>query len=162
LPESGLSSLFGMRVAAFFGKSGFISRKREQGGYAQLMTRVLVCGGRDFDDRAALYAALDRLYAQHRFTVLIAGGARGADMLAVQWARDRGIRTRIFLARWRHQGAAAGPIRNMRMLKEGRPDLVIAFPGGKGTAGMMALAQGAGVPVVRPHLRRRSLGRTRA
>ena len=117
------------------------------------MTRVLVCGGRDFDDRAALYSALDGLHAQHRFTVLIAGGARGADTLAAQWARDRGVRTRIFMPRWKNQGPAAGPIRNARMLKDGRPELVVAFPGGRGTAGMMALARTAGVPLALPRLK---------
>jgi hypothetical protein len=35
------------------------------------------------------------------------------------------------------------------MLNEGRPDLVVAFPGGKGTAGMMALARKADVPVIK-------------
>ena len=114
------------------------------------MTKVLVCGGRDFDDRAALDAALDRLHAQQRFTLVIAGGARGADTMAEQWARDRGIRTRIFKARWSIYGRAAGPIRNARMLRKGRPDLVVAFPGGKGTAGMVALAREAGVEVVVP------------
>jgi hypothetical protein len=114
------------------------------------MTKVLVCGGRDFDDRAALDAALDRLHAQQRFTLVIAGGAPGADTMAEEWARDRGIRTRIFRARWSIYGRAAGPIRNARMLRKGRPDLVVAFPGGKGTAGMVALAREAGVEVVVP------------
>jgi hypothetical protein len=86
---------------------------------------------------------------------VIAGGARGADALAVQWARGRGIRTRIFRARWESEGPAAGPIRNRRMLKEGRPDVVVAFAGGRGTAGMTALARDAGVPVVTPRLQRR-------
>jgi hypothetical protein len=42
----------------------------------------------------------------------------------------------------------AGPIRNQRMLVEGKPDLVVAFPGGKGTAGMVTLARNAGVDVI--------------
>jgi|SRR5579885_757659 len=112
------------------------------------MTRVLVCGGRDYGDRAVLFTALDRLHAEHRFTVLIAGGARGADTLAAEWARERGIPTEIYMADWKRQRRAAGPIRNERMLREGKPDLVVAFPGGKGTAGMVALARGAGVEVV--------------
>jgi hypothetical protein len=112
------------------------------------MTRVLVCGGRDYGDQATVYATLDRLHAEHRFTVLIAGGARGADTLAEQWAKDRGIPTEIYMADWKDQGRAAGPIRNQRMLIEGRPDLVVAFPGGKGTAGMTKLARDAGVAVV--------------
>ena len=34
------------------------------------------------------------------------------------------------------------------MLDEGKPDLVVAFPGGRGTADMIRKAEGAGVPVV--------------
>jgi hypothetical protein len=80
--------------------------------------------------------------------MVIAGGARGADTLAAQWAADRGIPAEVYMADWQGQGRKAGPIRNQRMLDEGRPDLVAAFPGGKGTAGMMALARKAGVPVI--------------
>jgi len=110
--------------------------------------KVLVCGGRDFDDRAALFAALDRLHAQRAFGVVIAGGARGADTLAVEWATDRGIPTEVYMAEWDRLGRKAGPIRNQRMLDEGRPGLVVAFPGGGGTAGMIALSRKADVEVI--------------
>jgi hypothetical protein len=40
-----------------------------------------------------------------------------------------------------------GPIRNKPMLEEGKPDLVVAFPSGRGTANMMKQAREAGVPV---------------
>jgi predicted Rossmann-fold nucleotide-binding protein len=112
------------------------------------MKRVLVCGGRDYHDQDALYVALDRLHAEHHFAVVIAGGARGADSLAAQWAEHRGIPTEVYMAEWERLGRKAGPIRNQRMLDEGKPDLVIAFPGGHGTAGMMALARKAGVRVI--------------
>jgi hypothetical protein len=112
------------------------------------MTRVLVCGGRDCTDRAAVYASLDSLHAEHRFTVLIAGGARGADTLAAEWAGERGIPTEVYMAEWERLDRKAGPIRNQRMLDEGCPDLVVAFPGGTGTAGMMGIARKAGVPVI--------------
>jgi hypothetical protein len=112
------------------------------------MTRVLVCGGRDYDDRVALFVTLDLLHAQRRFTTLIAGGARGADTLAKQWTQTRGVRTRTYHANWKIHGHAAGPIRNERMLRAGQPQLVVAFPGGKGTAGMTALARAAGVEVI--------------
>ncbi|MEM9912925.1 MAG: hypothetical protein AAF922_19365 [Pseudomonadota bacterium] len=45
-------------------------------------------------------------------------------------------------------GRAAGPIRNKEMLDEGCPDLVVAFPGGRGTANMVKQAQAAGVEVL--------------
>jgi hypothetical protein len=45
-----------------------------------------------------------------------------------------------FPANWKVYGRAAGPIRNMKMLLEGKPDLVVAFPGGIGTADMVKKA----------------------
>lgn len=115
--------------------------------------RVLVCGGRDFDDRSAMARALRRFkpttptdddLAEH---VIITGGASGADELAAQYAEVFGIRLRVYPADWRTHGRAAGPIRNQRMLDEGKPDLVIAFPGGRGTADMVRRARAAGVKV---------------
>ena len=45
---------------------------------------------------------------------------------------------------------AAGPKRNQQMLDEAKPDMVVAFPGGKGTAHMRQIAKAAGVPVWQP------------
>lgn len=107
--------------------------------------RVLVCGGRDFDDPFLLAARLAELGP---FSMLIHGDARGADTLADNWARYMGVPVIRFPADWRKHGAYAGPIRNRQMLVEGKPDLVVAFPGGKGTANMVALAREACVEVV--------------
>lgn len=49
---------------------------------------------------------------------------------------------------WKDHGKAAGPIRNQLMLDDFKPDLVVAFPGGKGTADMVKKAQDAGVTVI--------------
>ncbi len=53
----------------------------------------------------------------------------------------------VYEADWHEHGRAAGPIRNARMIAEGRPDLVIAFPGGRGTADMVSRARKAGIEV---------------
>ena len=45
----------------------------------------------------------------------------------------------------RVEGQISGVI---RMLEEGRPDLVVAFPGRSGTAHMMRIARAAGVAVI--------------
>ena len=112
--------------------------------------RVLICGGRDYTDRAALYAELDRLHAEYSFGTIIAGGARGVDALAVEWAQTRGIATQVFTTEWGTfvRIGRAGPIRNARILAEGRPDTVIAFPGGRETANVVKQAKAAGVWVV--------------
>jgi hypothetical protein len=55
--------------------------------------RVLISGGRDYADRAELYAELDRLNAEYAFGTIITGGAHGFDTLVVEWAQARGIAT---------------------------------------------------------------------
>ncbi len=110
---------------------------------------VLICGGRDYVDRERLFATLDRYHADAHFTLIIHGAARGADALADQWASYRNVMCRAYPAEWRKHGAAAGPRRTAKMIEEGKPDLVIAFPtGGPGTADMMHKARAAGVEVV--------------
>lgn len=110
---------------------------------------VAVTGGRRFTDRGALFDLLDKLHGQRPFDLLLAGGAQGVDTFAGDWARSRGVRLFVFYAQWKMQGKAAGPIRNARLLAEGKPDLLIRFPGGRGTADMTRRAEDAGVPIVR-------------
>lgn len=109
------------------------------------MSRVLVCGGRDFPGYWTVFEALDGQHKAAPITLLIEGGALGADRFGRRWAQERGVPFQTFPADWTRDGKAAGPIRNRRMLVEGQPDLVIAFPGGKGTASMVALSRKAGV-----------------
>jgi hypothetical protein len=111
--------------------------------------RVLVCGGRKFEDRAMLWDVLDGLHAQHRFSVIIHGAQKGADTLADHWALANKIPPYRFHAAWTQHGNAAGPIRNARMLAKGKPDLVVAFPGSNGTNDMMNKALAAKVAVLR-------------
>ena len=108
--------------------------------------RILVCGGRTYSDRQKVYDTLD-LLSPPPITV-IHGAARGADTLAADWAALRNVPAVWGLADWKAYGRSAGPIRNQRMLNEGKPDLVVAFPGGRGTADMIKRARTAGVPVI--------------
>lgn len=118
--------------------------------------RVLVCGGRNFGDYINLKAVLDSINADRGIDMVIHGGASGADKLASQWVVDtrlsgndgRLIMRVSFPANWRDHGKSAGPIRNQKMIDQGNPDLVIAFPGGRGTADMVARARKAGIEVM--------------
>lgn len=110
--------------------------------------RVLVCGGRDYQDREHVFATLDAIHAKTPVSCIIQGRAPGGDALAGSWAVSRLISCHVFAAEWQKHGRAAGPIRNKRMLEEGRPDLIVAFPGGTGTADMVRQARRAGVRVV--------------
>jgi hypothetical protein len=111
--------------------------------------RVIVCGGRNFEDRAMLFRVLDSLHDQTPIVCMIHGMARGADRLADHWAMLNHVPAYRFHANWSQQGPAAGPIRNARMLDKGKPDLVIGFPGGAGTKDMLKKALAAKVPVLK-------------
>ena len=124
--------------------------------------KILVCGGRDFTDKKLLYNTLDDLATKHNLWAppedgntlplrmeIISGGAKGADTLAIDYAIINWCRFKEYKADWKKYRKAAGPIRNQQMLDEGKPDLVIAFPGGRGTADMCNRAEKAGVEVIR-------------
>ena len=106
--------------------------------------RVLVCGGRSYYDVRRVYDVLDGLAG---VDCIIDGSAAGADTIAASWAVELGRENLRFPADWKRFGNRAGPIRNKRMITEGKPDLVIAFPGGKGTANMIKQAKEHGIEV---------------
>lgn len=115
---------------------------------------VLVCGGRDYSDRERVFRVLDRVAQRVEISAIRHGAARGADALAGEWARARGIPEQPFPADWRTHGKRAGPLRNAAMLAEqgaGTPDRVVvcgvAFPGGGGTADMVRRMVSAKLPV---------------
>jgi predicted Rossmann-fold nucleotide-binding protein len=112
--------------------------------------KILVCGGRDYKDAGAVSHALDTLHAKKHITLIIEGGAPGADRLAREWAEANGVPVQTFEAEWERYGRRAGPLRNKRMLDEGRPDGVVASPGGTGTADMVKQAEAGGLKVWRP------------
>jgi YspA, cpYpsA-related SLOG family len=116
--------------------------------------RLLVCGSRTWTTRIQLGWEIEGIVAQHfgEPIVVIHGGARGADRLAGELARARGWRLEVYPARWDTEGRAAGIRRNLRMLRDGLPDLVVAFVDkplahSRGTAHMVAIARAAGLPV---------------
>lgn len=115
--------------------------------------RVLVCGGRDYEDETRVGNVLDGI-RYPSIGEIIHGGAPGADTLANSYASINRLPVQIFRADWKRYGNRAGPIRNQRMLDEGKPDLVVAFPGGRGTADMVRRAKAAGVRVIEVEDRR--------
>ncbi len=116
--------------------------------------RVLVCGSREWTDDWIIDQVLTGIDGNQPVfteTVIIEGGARGADTIAGQWRLgEYDVHHITYRAEWHRYGGSAGPIRNQQMLDEGGPDVVIAFSddikSSKGTADMVRRAKKAGVP----------------
>jgi hypothetical protein len=122
--------------------------------------RVLVCGGRDFTDIRFIETALENLLFSG--SVIPSGlfimegqgpGVKGqpsCDELVFRWRLRMGVGGQRFPVVHAVDGAwpAAGPRRNSRMLKDGKPEMGIAFPGYKGTADMVGKMKAKGIKVV--------------
>lgn len=115
--------------------------------------RLVVTGGRKYTDAAHVNWALSAIHRKHGITLLIEGGATGADQLCKTWAEENGVRVASYPAHWRDirrrgavirkrkdgtlYDAAAGSVRNQQMIDEGMPDAAVAFPGNNGTSDMV-------------------------
>lgn len=109
--------------------------------------RVLVTGGRSYSDQHRLNSILDNLL-MCGLAAVAHGAAKGADTMASHWCQaHKGVQECVYRADWLNHGNAAGPIRNAEMLKDFKPDIVVAFAGGAGTRNMINLALDAGVTV---------------
>jgi len=128
---------------------------------------VLVCGGRSYgktiEEYEAVFRELDKLHDRERKSIkeIVCGGAKGADSIALLWAGANDVPTHVHMANWEKYGRfttnGAGPRRNAEMLSTHDIDLVVAFPGGSGTADMVRKALIKGINV---HTPQRSKGKS--
>lgn len=109
---------------------------------------VLICGGRDYSDSEAFDLAMEQV--PFEITMVIQGGANGADLLSKIWATNKGIHSAEVNALWTSYNKAAGYKRNAAMLQL-NPDYCFAFPGGKGTDMMVSLCEKADIKVWQPY-----------
>lgn len=134
--------------------------------------RVLVCGGRLFGEtdvergagaaavakakalataqRELVFKTLDDIHGGPRgpISFLVEGGARGADYMALSWRTAARVAGKSFKADWKNDKKAAGPKRNTLMLSKAQPALIVAFPGGAGTADCVGKARILGIEVM--------------
>jgi hypothetical protein len=122
--------------------------------------KILVCGGRDFghgeEETNFMNNTLDEIDMKHGVLHVVHGNAHGADYVAKKWARDAGAEEHAHPANWERYGRSAGPRRNAKMLSEHTDiDMVVAFPGGDGTADMVKKALVKGIKVYTPVMKGR-------
>jgi hypothetical protein len=113
------------------------------------MKRILVCGGRKYSNVTRVYEVLDKLQDKHGNLIVGHGWATGADTLAMEWAKSREQICFCFPAQWKTFKRSAGFKRNAEMLKLFEPNVVVAFPGGNGTANMVQIAEKANVRIIK-------------
>lgn len=123
------------------------------------MFKLLICGDRNWTDKAYIKRALENIQGVKGYGLLttgkkvdiliINGGCRGADVLAMECAIEMGIPVQTVQAEWEKHGKRAGPIRNIKML-DLEPNVVWAFHDhlekSKGTAHTLAEAKRRGIP----------------
>jgi hypothetical protein len=113
---------------------------------------LAIVGSRTFSDRQLLHATLAEFVVRHgKPSLVVSGGARGADALGEAWAKAHRIPTRIFRPDWSKKGRAAGVLRNTDIVNACTH--VVAFPStrGKGTQDTVRKAKAQGKPVVEIH-----------
>jgi hypothetical protein len=115
---------------------------------AEMRHCAIVCGGRDYIDDRNMRNVLSRLVVELEIDCIVTGDARGADMIAHELALEAEMLAPIEPADWERHGKAAGPKRNQLMLDKYPVSIVIAFPGGRGTADMVRRAVAAGLALV--------------
>lgn len=102
--------------------------------------RVIIAGGRDFDNYEYLCDKCDLLlkdkHDTHRI-IIISGGAKGADSLGERYAKERGYQVDIYQAQWGRHGKAAGPIRNGLMADISDAAIVFWDGASKGSKSMV-------------------------
>lgn len=113
---------------------------------------VIIAGSRSFSDTSLMYNKLD-YYLQNQDKVLIVyGGANGADKCAAMYAKERGIKTKVFLPDWDKYGKKAGILRNREMFEyasqfQNRGCVVFWDGKSKGTKNDIELSKKYSVPL---------------
>jgi len=115
--------------------------------------KIAVTGGRVFQDKWLVEFVLTNIAKGHNnySFFLIHGDATGLDTIAKEVAIKLGWGTKPYPVTkedWKAKGLRAGPERNLRMLTESKPHILLSFPGGKGTVDCIKKAGSLGLPVV--------------
>ncbi len=97
------------------------------------MLKLMTCGSRSVSDKELVFSELDKFRKKNPSLALISGGAKGADTIAEEWAKARGVPITQYKPDWKKYGRGAGIVRNKKMVLAA--DFVIAFWDGasKGT-----------------------------
>jgi len=107
--------------------------------------RTIIAGSRGCTNKNYLLAALQECGITP--TVVISGGACGADKLGEAWAAENGVPVELFPADWATYGKSAGFLRNEEMAKNAEALIALWDGESRGTKHMIACAKKHGLQV---------------
>jgi hypothetical protein len=112
-------------------------------------TKIIVAGGRDFDDYGRMSKVLNTNLEGIKELILVRGDCpTGADALVKVYAEECGIDLATFEADWDQYGDAAGPIRNSKMAQYGHALIAFWDMNSPGTDSMIKQARKVGIPIM--------------
>jgi len=108
--------------------------------------KAIVAGGRDYKWNAKDYLLLHEIVVEYSIDEIVSGMATGIDSMGIKYAHENDIKLHECPAEWGKYGRAAGPIRNGYMAYYS--DMLIVWPGGRGTKNMIKQAKEAGIGII--------------
>jgi hypothetical protein len=151
-PRSGSKVNHRHLTSAFIDSRDYLAAKRraETDAVLPLGPKIAFSGGLDYNDQKAIWDVLDKVLAKHPGMVLLhTAGPRGADHIAVLWAKARTVAAVAFKPNWDRNGRAA-PFKRNDQLLELLPKGVVVFPGNGINKGFARKARELGLPVLEP------------
>ncbi len=107
--------------------------------------KIAFTGGRDYENRRMVQFVYDLLMATDVRSFAVGDCPTGLDRMVREMIPCTHID--VHRASWTLHGKAAGPIRNRAMLEDD-VDVLVVFPGGKGTADCAMQAREMGKTVI--------------
>lgn len=108
------------------------------------LMKLGIIGSRSFSDYTLLFKEVSKF---ENITLIISGGAVGADLLGERYAKEHKIPTRIFYPDWNRFGKRAGFLRNLDIVRNS--DHIIVFWNGisRGSQDSINKAKELNIPV---------------
>ena len=110
--------------------------------------RLGIVGSRNFNDFNLFAKGIVEIYKIYKCypTLVVSGGAKGADTLGEIWADKNNIEKLIFKPEWNKYGKRAGIMRNTDIVENS--DHILAFPSkyGRGTQDTIRKAELKNIP----------------
>ena len=103
--------------------------------------KLAIVGSRTFTDKNLFNDGLNKFIEKHgKPDLIVSGGAKGADTLGENYAKENNIPTQIFYPNWKKYGKKAGILRNKDIVDNCTH--ILAFPSKNGVGTQDTIRKG--------------------